>query len=79
MQNPATRPQDEMNTFTRYIYENPGVEVKLANGSSVRPLFYKAKDDTCTDGFYLENWSMCWNLDGTSLKNSDFHMIEIIT
>lgn len=58
--------------------------VKLRNGDLVRPVLYEVPEDMVgleEPHFYTinrENSGYRWNLDGTSLKNRNYDMMEII-
>lgn len=87
MLNPATKPSNELNDFTRYFaYMKEGWPgrteeywVKLRNGFLVRPVFKKAEDEYCEDVFVTnEPFMMYWNLDGTSITSRDYDMMEIV-
>lgn len=91
MKNPATMSQDELNYFTQRIvqfgdWQNLPYDyfVQLRNGDLVRPFLYKVPEDMIgfeEPHFYTvkrENSGYRWNLDGTSLKNRDFDMMEIV-
>lgn len=79
MKNPAVQPSDELNDFTTYLQESQSdTYVRLRNGMICRPIFKCAEDETEEDVFHLEDWSMCWNLDGTSVTSHDYDMIEIL-
>lgn len=86
MINPATRPSDEFNDFTRQFSmmtegwptRTGNFWVRLRNGTLVRPVFKAAEDGLCEDAFYAENYRYCWNLDGTSVTRSDYDMMEIV-
>jgi len=90
-ENPATRPRNELNDFTRYFARMkegwPGRTeeywVRLRNGVLVRPVFKAAEDSTCEDLFFVKDevhgwYKYCWNLDGTSVTSRDYDMIRII-
>jgi hypothetical protein len=77
MKNPATQSRNDLNEFTIFVKENPNGMVRMRNGLIVQPLFVPAEDDTCTDSFFTENYSHAWNVDGTSVTNSDLDMMEI--
>lgn len=87
MINPATRPSNELNDFTRWFSmmtegwpNRPGeFWVRLRNGTLVRPVFKAAEDEYCEDAFYAEDYKYCWNLDGTSVTRSDYDMMEIVS
>lgn len=88
--NPATQPQDQLNKFTENVkwLGSNAVDgelmwhatewVRLRNGTLVRPVFKAAENDTCEDAFITEDYSYCWNLDGTSVTRSDYDMMEIV-
>ena len=86
--NPATRPSDEFNDFTRAAYQfirgkNGWGDywVKLRNGDMARPSFYEVPEDMLSmeeEHFFVDNSGYRWNLDGTSLKNANFDMMEIV-
>ena len=85
--NPATRPQDQLNEFTRIVkdffrstndYARNHYVVKLRNGTEVQPEYKSAEDETCEDAFFAEGYKYCWNLDGTSVTRSDYDMMEIV-
>ena len=86
MINPATRPSNEFNDFTRqFVMMTEGwtnrtgeYYVRLRNGTLVRPEFKAAEDETCVDAFYAEGYRYCWDLDGTSVTRSDYDMMEIV-
>lgn len=86
MKNPATQPQDQLNNFTRQFAmmtagwpTRTGEQwIRLRNGTLVRPVFKQAEDEYCRDAFYTEDYKFCWNLDGTSVTNSNFDMMELI-
>lgn len=86
MTNPATRPSNELNDFTRWFsmmsegWPNCTGDywVRLRNGTLVRPVFKAAEDEYCEDAFYAEGYRYCWNLDGTSVTRSDYDMMEIV-
>lgn len=86
--NPATRPSDGFNDFTRAAYQFIRGKhgwgdywVKLRNGDMVRPSFYEVPEDMLgleEEHFFVDNSGYRWNLDGTSLKNANFDMMEIV-
>ena len=89
MHNPATQPSDEFNDFTRAAYQFIRGKhgwgdywVKLRNGDLVRPSFYEVSEDMVgfeEEHFFVansNNFGYRWNLDGTSLKNANFDMME---
>lgn len=84
MKNPATHTsRDELNTFTQIIHDkwinsSDKTLVRLRNGNIVEPIFKAAEDETCEDAFFTEDYSYCWNLDGTSVTRRDYDMMEII-
>jgi hypothetical protein len=83
MINPATRPSNELNSFTHMIVEYDVLGwadrwVKLCNGTLVRPVYKEAEDEYCEDAFYAEGYRYCWNLDGTSVTSRDYDMMEIV-
>ena len=80
MLNPATHIQrDEFNEFTRVVWQLKGSKmVRLRNGTFVQPIFKPAEDETCNDAFFTEDYKYCWNLDGTSVTNSEYDMMEIL-
>lgn len=91
IKNPATQPQNEFNEFTYALYQIIHGKhgwgdywVKLRNGDLVHPVLYEVSEDMIgleEPHFYTinrENAGYRWNLDGTSLKNSDFDMMEFI-
>jgi hypothetical protein len=91
MYNPATRPQNELNDFTRFFAHMPAgwpgrtaeYWIKLRNGALVRPFVFLGEDDWEDDynkprGFRDENWNYCWNLDGTSVTRRDYDMMELV-
>ena len=74
--NPAAQPQDELNDFTHMIAKNSGdgnYWVRLRDGALVRPVFNSEEE-----AFFTTDYKMCWNLDGTSMKRSDYDMMEIV-
>lgn len=82
--NPATQPSNELNNFTMKVrqfslFSNPdwsGYRVKLRNGMLVQPEFKEAEDENCEDAFFAEGYRYCWNLDGTSVTNPEYDMME---
>ena len=84
MKNPATHTyQNELNAFTqvihdRWIQSSNKTFVRLRNKTIVEPIFKPAEDENCEDAFFTEDYSYCWNLDGTSVTRSDYDMMEII-
>lgn len=89
MKNPATHAsQNELNCFTQHIHDmwidfSVKTLVRLRNGTIVQPVIFLGGDHWEEDykkprGFNTEDWSMCWNLDGTSVTNSNFDMMEIL-
>jgi len=84
MKNPATNiERDELNEFTRlladrWLNSSDKTFVRLRNNTIVQPIFTKAEDQYCHDAFYTEDYSMCWNLDGTSVTNMYLDMMEIL-
>lgn len=84
MKNPATHIlRDQLNPFTeviawRWNEYSAKTFVRLRDGTIAQPIFKPAEDDTCTDAFFAEDYSYCWNLDGTSVTRSDYDMMEII-
>jgi hypothetical protein len=84
--NPATRPSNELNDFTRQFSmmtegwptRTDEYWVRLRNGTLVRPVFKSAEDATCEDAFYAEGYRYCWNLDGTSVTSRHYDMMEIV-
>lgn len=83
MLNPATHyRRDSLNEFTNTIVINQRHNVKtlvrIRNGTMVYPMFKEAEDSTCDDCFATEDWSFCWNLDGTSVTRQDYDMMEIV-
>lgn len=92
MTNPATRPHNELNEFTRavkqliegkkrgdFVFELGEYWVELRNGTLVRPIFKEAEDETCEDAFFTEDRKYCWNLDGTSVTSYVYDMMEIVS
>lgn len=85
MKNPATHTsKNDMNEFTQIIHDNwvnhsNKLFVRLRDGIIVQPVFKPAEDEYCNDAFYTEDYSFCWNLDGTNVTNSRFDMMEIIS
>jgi hypothetical protein len=77
MKNPATQSVDQLNGFTQYIKDNPSCMVKLRDGVFVQPMFMAAEDEYCTDSFATVDWTMCWNMDGSSVTRGDYDMMEI--
>ena len=84
MKNPATHnARDQLNIFTQMLadewldFSNKKL-VRLRNGTIVQPIFTTAEDETCEDAFFTEDYSYCWNLDGTSVTRSDYDMMEIV-
>lgn len=82
MKNPAVKRHYEFNDFTQYIYNYPGTSVLLRNDRVVQPIVFLGEDEWERDfslprGFTTKTWSMCWNLDGTSVTRSDYDMMEI--
>lgn len=84
MINPATLLQEnKTNEFTQFILDNPGTKVLLRNKIMVEPIMFLGEDDWEDDfekprGFHGNNWSFCWDLDGTSVTRSDLDMVEIV-
>lgn len=85
--NPATMPHGELNEFTYQVkvnfehknsYGRSKYRVLLRNGTLAMPIYKEAEDKFCESGFYTEDFSMAWNLDGTSVKNSDYDMMQIV-
>lgn len=77
MLNPATQPLPDWNEFTEYLRDHPGTMVRLRSGVYVQPLFEKAEDESCSDGFVYENFR--WYTTGKSLTSRDFDMMSLIT
>jgi hypothetical protein len=77
MKNPATQSGEELNEFTQYIKDNPSCMVKLRDGVFVQPVFMAAEDEHCTDTFATVDWTMCWNMDGSSVTRYSLDMMEI--
>lgn len=77
MLNPATHPT-KFNEFTKYLKDNPNTLVRLRDGTCVTPIFVPAEDETCEDAFFTENYSHCWNTDGTSVTRRSLDMMETI-
>ena len=75
MENPATRPADELNDFTTLIKEEPGTWVRIRNGYLVQPSFQAAEDETCFDCFSYPGHR--WELNGRSIRSRDFDMMKI--
>ena len=89
MKNPAThRSQDELNVFTQHLYDmwvdfSVKTLVRLRDGTLVQPVIFLGEDHWEDDfgkprGFMTEDRKYCWNLDGTSVTNRNFDMMEII-
>lgn len=86
LQNPATKPSNELNVFTDLVAtygkqnweDRRDLYVRLRNGTLVRPIYKLAEDETCEDAFFTEDYKYCWNLDGTSVTNPKFDMMEIV-
>ena len=84
MFNPATRPPNKLNDFTRFFTTAkegwPGRTeefwIKLRNGDLVRPVLIPAEDATCEDCFGTGKYR--WNLDGTSVTNREYDMMELV-
>ena len=92
MKNPATKPSTELNVFTDLVdtygkqnwEDRRDLHVRLRNGTLVRPFIFLGEDDWEGDfnnprGFKTEDWHYCWNLDGTSVTNHNFDMMEIVS
>lgn len=85
MKNPATHGSiDDMNEFTQVIHDcwvnsSDKLFVRLRDGTIVQPVFVRAEDEYCSDAFYTEDYNFCWNLDGTSVTNDRFDMMEILS
>lgn len=58
--------------------KNSTVFVRLRNGIILQPEFRPAEDETCSDSFMANDWSYCWDDDGTSVTSSELDMIEIV-
>jgi len=91
LQNPATKPNNELNVFTDLVAtygkqnweDRRGLFVRLRDGTLVRPIVFLGEDDWEDDfnkprGFKTKDWKYCWNLDGTSVTRSDYDMMEIV-
>lgn len=91
LQNPATKPSNELNVFTDLVatygkqnwVDRRDLHVRLRNGTLVRPIIFLGEDDWEDDfnkprGFRSDTWYYCWNLDGTSVTNPKFDMMEIV-
>lgn len=91
LQNPATKPSNELNVFTDLVAtygkqkweDRRDLHVRLRNGTLVRPIIFLGEDDWEDDfneprGFRSDTWYYCWNLDGTSVTNPKFDMMEIV-
>jgi len=87
--NPATRPQDELNDFTRIVkdffrkdneYGCKHYWVKLRDGTLLQPVYKEAEHETeeTVFLFFGDKMSYCWNLDGSSVTRSDYDMMEIV-
>ena len=76
--------KNTMNEITQFIADNPETVVRLRNGNVViGPVIFLGEDDwednfNKPNGFQDGNWNYCWNLDGSSVTNSDFDMVEIV-
>lgn len=88
MKNPAAQSQDELNDFTSAVKARNGMaKVRLRNGDIVSPTFYEVDESmigleseffhVIDDEVYHPGYR--WNLDGTSIMNSDFDMMEIVS
>jgi hypothetical protein len=86
--NPATRPSNELNEFTRMVkdffketneYGRKHYMVRLRDGTLIQPEYKEAEDEFCESAFFAEGYRYCWNLDGTSVTCSDYDMMEIVT
>jgi len=87
MENPATKPCDELNDFTRQFEhfsegwpERTGeFWVILRDGTRARPYLSLAEDDTEVDSFFakVNGRLYCWNLDGTSVTSRDYDMMKL--
>ncbi len=75
--NPATQPAPDWNEFTEYVRDNPGTFVRIRNGYFVQPIFHKAEDQHCSDGFHDDATNHRWETDGKSIQSRDFDMMEI--
>ena len=82
MLNPATHYRNDfLNSFTNMIVINQKYNVqtvvRLRNGELVRPVFIPVEDETCEECFGTEGYR--WNLDGTSVSNPRWDMMEIVS
>lgn len=83
MKNPATADRNELNTFTSVVkmfnefgWGTHGI--RLRNGDVVKPVYREADDDLCESSFVTTSPMMYWNLDGTSVSNRNFDMMELV-
>lgn len=73
--------RDGLNEFTQYLKEQcettDMVIVRLRDGSTVGVMFVPEDEEQFVRaGFVSNNWTMCWNLDGSSVTSREYDIIS---
>ena len=73
--------RNDLNEFTAHLKSEceivGSILVRLRNDTMVMVQFTPENEEDCVSaGFHTANWSMCWNLDGSSVTSRDFDIVS---